>query len=273
MSNLPIIEVTDAPEDPKDAFYLYNNQLDSLTQRYGASYSGSDYDVILHFPKEPPIFRNQRPIQDITVVTDTGESIVSPAMQRPNLIGVYTPTYQVVGFTGLSVNTYREVVARRPLGYSKAAGYGRGARTVAGSFTMTVLRSSILRAIKNTGEYTTSIGDLDVGIDAFPPFDILLFGANEQGQRAQAVILGVRIISTAMNVGVFDKYTEEAFEFVAENWIPLNEERLGDILSIEPWKKLAGISHRSYGPIREDESLEEFMKNLNPSLGPKTGEK
>lgn len=204
------------PDTVLDPAYDYGVPADpsnlQQVQEGNMSFTGSDFEVQIHFPSQ---------ILSRTPTTQGGGGRKLPLTQQPIFPDNQPRVYNLVGLTSLSVNTFREQIAVRPLGYTKPAGYGPGPRTVAGTLVITILQKSPLKKITVFDPLNRSIGEFNLVSDSLPPFNLIVTGMNEYGEASMMIVHGVKITTTGQTISVYDRLTEEAYEFVAEDLTPL----------------------------------------------------
>lgn len=115
----------------------------------------------------------------------------------------------------LTYSTFQDKKPVRSLGNINAKDYVYGPRTIAGTMIFAVFNKHIIYEISGGNE--TSL------MDELPPFDISISYANEYGIQSRMAIYGVRIVSEGQTVSVNDIYTENTYQYVAQDIEYIND--------------------------------------------------
>lgn len=119
----------------------------------------------------------------------------------------------------LSYSIHRENRPVRILGKPGVIGWGRGARTIAGSMIFTNFDEYAFYRLKR---WQTAIANGIYPVaDMLPPFDIVLSFANEYGQASRMKIFGCNIIDEGGTMSVDDLVTESTYTFMARGIQPM----------------------------------------------------
>lgn len=137
------------------------------------------------------------------------------------------PIYLLDTASGISINSYMDKAAVRPLGYRKPVSITKGTQTIAGSFSTIMNGSNPLQELKLLEVRGDSIGKLGVRAAALPPFTLMIIGVNEYGAAMASMVHGVEITTLAFSSQLMDGLIEEQYEFIAEDWTPLSQEAKG----------------------------------------------
>ena len=130
----------------------------------------------------------------------------------------------------VSISSARSVVQVRALGNAEPIGVTRGARTYAGSLVFALVDGDILKeAFKTIDPGKKSIGTVDrPTADMLPPFNIIIDGANEQGDALQQVIYGVTLSHWGTTYSIDDLFTEVTHTYIAKAVSPVISGRIDD---------------------------------------------
>jgi hypothetical protein len=129
------------------------------------------------------------------------------------------PTYLLADLTSITVSTYRSKQQVRTLGRVNPVGLAYGQRTIAGTMILTefdrepfwrLLQSSLADRDIMTQGYNAA-----VLLDQLPPFNIMLFCANEYGDAAYRVIYEISVVTNGTVYSIQDMYTENTISFMA----------------------------------------------------------
>lgn len=243
-SSVPIVRLPSTVRDPLFDSAPSDPSKLQVIQEGNMSFTGSDFDVQIHFPQA-------------TIITETARTQAKSAQasdERYIFPDGAPRVYNLIGLTSLSVNTFREQVAVRPLGYTSPRGFGPGPRTVAGTLVITILQFSPLKQITVFDPTNRSIGEFNLVSDSLPPFNLIITGMNEYGQTSMMIVYGVKIATTGQTISVYDRLTEEAYEFVAQDTMPLTPMPNIKGLVDKEREKLARAIEEKYG-FTDDASL------------------
>jgi len=136
------------------------------------------------------------------------------------VIAVYNSDYIPIGNAHtLSYSIHREKFPVRRLGRTYAAGYTRGARTIAGSLVFVNFRAAALAELFKHFQYDSSDATLPYSIltDQLPPFDLILLFKNESGRMSVMKLIGVEIVDEGGVLGVNEAYPETTMQYVARD--------------------------------------------------------
>lgn len=119
----------------------------------------------------------------------------------------------------ISYSIYREKKPVYALGTTKAKGFVRGPRVVAGTMIFTVfdrhvLQAAFQEAYKEKGKLPCIDQNLP---DDYPPFDVQINFLNEYGQSAMMRIYGVQLVSEGQTMSIEDMMTENTVQYMAED--------------------------------------------------------
>lgn len=158
-------------------FISYNNP-----DYYGSGYTGSDIKAVFRFPE----FIDASPIP-------FGELSI------------------------ISYSTYRDKFPVRAIGYTRAKGYTKGARTVAGTLVFNLLnKAAVNKFIKEL--YPEDVWEsLSVVMDELPPFSIDISFCNEVGNKTNITLIGVEIAEGNQVMSVNNMSVNEQYSFVAQD--------------------------------------------------------
>lgn len=112
----------------------------------------------------------------------------------------------------LSYSTHMNRSAVRKLGNVNAIDFTNGPRTIAGSLVFAVFNKHIIKPIIEQMQINQ-----DILPDELPPFDITITYANEYGHNSAMRIYGVRLVNEGQVCSVNDVYTENTYQYVAQN--------------------------------------------------------
>lgn len=210
---------------------------------FGSSYSGADIKLIVHTSMYET-FEEQRQQQlkeverDMVSAQDQFEEYIPSAradalanidnlsQQYASLAASTAPAPYVVIATAqtLSIQTFREKVAVRALGFVAPKGHVKGPRTVAGSIIFTVFDEHALAPLLHNSptqfahELANTRGGVKTYIDQLPPLTITALFANEYGSMSQLSIYGVEFVTDGMVMSIEDIFTENTCSFVAKDY-------------------------------------------------------
>lgn len=112
----------------------------------------------------------------------------------------------------LSYSTHMNRGAVRNLGNINVIDFTNGPRTIAGSLVFAVFNRHLIRPI------IEQMGvNREMLPDELPPFDITITYANEYGHNSVMRIYGVRLVNEGQVCSVNDIYTENTYQYVAQN--------------------------------------------------------
>ena len=111
-----------------------------------------------------------------------------------------------------SYSTHMERAAVRKLGNVNASDFTNGPRTIAGSLVFAVFNRHMIRPIL---EQMQVQGELLP--DELPPFDITITYANEYGHNSVMRVYGIRLVNEGQVCSINDVYTENTYQYVAQN--------------------------------------------------------
>lgn len=168
------------------------------------SYAGSDIQCTIFIPKP-----------DMSVIRDMGQqgSVYGGGFVKVNM-----------ELQTLTVSSARSVHPVRRLGEVAPATYTRGARTIAGTMIFTTLfRDAFADAYQASAED----GETDLEnffVDQIPRFNMLINAANEYGNMANSVLVGIHLTNFGTTLSIDDMYTESTYSYVARQWYPFVED-------------------------------------------------
>lgn len=126
----------------------------------------------------------------------------------------------------LSYSTHMNRSAVRKFGNVNAIDFTNGPRTIAGSLVFAVFNKHIIRPILEQMQVKQEILP-----DELPPFDITITYANEYGHNSVMRIYGVRLVNEGQVCSINDVYTENTYQYVAQNIELLTDTRFDSYTS------------------------------------------
>lgn len=125
------------------------------------------------------------------------------------------PKLFVVGdIQTLTYSIHRDKGAVRTLGRTKAKGFTRGPRTIAGSIIFSVFdRRALWEISKNRNEITKRVAIAD----SLPGFDIILYFTNEYGKESTLALYNIQILDEGQSHSVQDVYIENTMGYIAQD--------------------------------------------------------
>lgn len=126
------------------------------------------------------------------------------------------------GATGISINSFKDKIPVRPLGYTNPAEIKRGVRTIAGTFSVLLDGDNPVQNLKVIEIEGNTIGNRNLHADNLPPFNIYGIGITEYGTYMQFKLIGVDITTIAFSSQLSDRILEETYEFICKDWHPMS---------------------------------------------------
>lgn len=121
----------------------------------------------------------------------------------------------------ISYSIYRDKFPVRALGHTRAKGYTKGTRTVAGQLVFTMLDLPVINHFINM-LYNHPDRQLGLLPDELPPFDIVINYLNEMGNRSSSTLIGVELAEGNQVITTQDLQVNEQYSFVAHDIIQAN---------------------------------------------------
>ena len=168
----------------------------------------------------------------------------------------------------ITLSTFREKITVRSLGTISARGHARGTRTAAGTIIFTDL------FYPNIYQFLIpATGDAQHGsyvlLDQIPPFDIMVYRANEFGLASFQIIFGVEFVTTGKVVSIHDMFTEKTVAYKALDFtesIPIQNENFASRLNSLAWKNAYGERRLGTNGIQTIQKYRDEWKTRNRSL-------
>lgn len=136
----------------------------------------------------------------------------------PEFLGIEKPeTFGEI--STLSYSIYREKYPVRAIGYTRAKGYTKGSRTVAGTLAFTMLDKAVINKFIQILYKEDKWKSLSLLPDELPPFDIDLVFVNELGQTTSLKLIGVEIAEGNSVMSINSMAVSEQYSFVAQDII------------------------------------------------------
>ena len=164
---------------------------------------------------------NQRQVitgkESLPQPTGYTSSDITALFRFPYLSGVEARPFGQVNT--LSYSIYRDKFPVRALGHTRAKGYTKGTRTVAGSLAFTMLDSPVINQfVDMLYEFEQKV-DRGMGIlpDELPPFDIDINYLSELGNKASVTLIGVELAEGNQVITIDDMQVNEQYSFVAQD--------------------------------------------------------
>jgi len=118
----------------------------------------------------------------------------------------------------ISYSIYRDKFPVRALGHTRAKGYTKGTRTVAGQLAFTMLDLPIINHFINL-LYEDTNRQLGLLPDELPPFDIDINYISELGNKSSITLIGVELAEGNQVITTQDLQVNEQYSFVAHDII------------------------------------------------------
>lgn len=115
----------------------------------------------------------------------------------------------------ISYSFYRDKFPVRAIGFTRAKGYTKGSRTVAGSLIFKLIDFSAINRFANV--LYDNIKGLSIMPDELPPFSIDITFVNEYGENTKQSVLGIEIAEGNQIITVDQLTISEQFSFVAQD--------------------------------------------------------
>ena len=180
------------------------------------------------------------------LLTDPRASQSSSAVYQTAMAPVTIGNLQTI-----TVSTHRDKYPVRVLGRTNPKGFTYGPRTIAGTLIFSMFDRESLRTVQDkvqkfyqqaSATYAATVGNVNLSTslprllsDDLPPFDVTVTMANEYGDVAKMMIVGVEIVDWGNTMGVDDMFIEETMSYMAQNVVPIHP----DSLSANPFPKVA----------------------------------
>ena len=133
----------------------------------------------------------------------------------------------------ISYSIYRDKMPVRALGHTKAKGYTKGTRTVAGSISFMMLDRAVINDFIdmlyiNNGDSEDEYGErqsneltknFSILPDELPPFDVEIYYVNQRSNKTKETLLGVELAEGNKVITVDDLQVQEQYSFVAHDLI------------------------------------------------------
>ncbi|MFA5746168.1 MAG: hypothetical protein WC932_04925, partial [archaeon] len=145
---------------------------------------------------------------------------------------------QIGNLSTISYSIHREKFPVRALGFTRAKGWTRGPRTIAGTLVFTIFDRYALyniaqaKAVLDRGRGEAAYSLLG---DQMTPFDIICMFTNEYGRSAQLRLIDIELVDEGQTMSVNDIYTESTHSFVAGDIDVMYPEELGPMTSKRPF--------------------------------------
>lgn len=153
----------------------------------------------------------------------TSADVVS-VFRFPDFLGTDAEVFGEVNTISYSI--YRDKFPVRALGYSRAKGYTKGTRTVAGQLAFTMLDMPIVnKFVEMLYQDESTSRSLSVVPDELPPFDIVINYMNELGNKASVTLIGVELAEGNQVITTQDLQVHEQYSFVAQDIVKANQHR------------------------------------------------
>ena len=115
----------------------------------------------------------------------------------------------------ISYSFYRDKFPVRAVGFTRAKGYTRGARTVAGSLIFKLIDYSAINKFVNV--LYDDVNNLSVMPDELPPFSVDITFANEYGENTKQSIISIEIVEGNQIITTDQLTISEQYSFVAQD--------------------------------------------------------
>ena len=122
----------------------------------------------------------------------------------------------------ISYSTYRDKFPVRALGSTRAKGYTKGSRTVAGQLSFMILNKPVINDFAMRLYDEKMHKNLSVLPDELPPFSIDINFHNERGDKSRISLIGVEIAEGNQVISTEQMQTSEQYSFVAQDIIQLD---------------------------------------------------
>lgn len=146
---------------------------------------------------------------------------IRATIKFPDFMDIGPQTFAEI--STLSYSIYRDKFPVRALGYTRAKGYTKGPRTVAGTMVFTMLDKTIINnfidMLYEKGEDEKAWKSLSLIPDELPPFDIDIVFSNEYSQNTKLTLIGVEIAEGNQVMSVNSIAVNEQYSFVAQDII------------------------------------------------------
>lgn len=124
---------------------------------------------------------------------------------------------RIIGaFQTISYSLHNEKTPVRNVGNMNALTYVYGPRTVAGTMIVTVFNQHWMKEMLHEYNEKSKIYN-NYLTDELPPMNITISMANEYGKFARLSLYGVTIVNEGQTMSVNDMYTENTYEFYAQD--------------------------------------------------------
>lgn len=163
---------------------------------------------------------SNNPYKDTTGYTAND---IQAVFKPPEFLNIDAPPMIFGEINTISYSIYRDKFPVRALGYSRAKGYTKGTRTVAGSISFTMLEIPIINKFVDM-LYGTDTVYKDLGLlpDELPPFSIDINYYNEFGGNAIVSLIGVELAEGNQVITIEDMQVNEQYSFVAQDIVQSN---------------------------------------------------
>ena len=120
----------------------------------------------------------------------------------------------------VSYSFFREKVPVRSIGFTRARGYTKGPRTVAGTLVFTMLNKASINQFAE--ELYGETKHLSIMPDELPPFSIDINFISEYGNKTRISLIGVEIAEGNQVVSSQNLRTNEQYSFVAQDLVQID---------------------------------------------------
>lgn len=181
----------------------------------------------------------------------------------------------------LSYQIHTDIQPVRSLKFKYPKGYCVGQRLIAGSIIATILDehpflplmefNNLYNFLASSSEENyrkydllamlTGVDNSSSVVDELPPINIIIQGANEQGDQVQGALYGVKLINDGSVISAQDMITEQTFSFVARDLDHLRNQKRGirnDKPNLLGYRRASSILNNEYSQAKRA-----FKRGLN----------
>ena len=128
----------------------------------------------------------------------------------------------------VSYSTYRDKFPVRSVGYTRAKGYTKGSRTVAGTLVFTLLDYGAINDFAKKLYKGENTSNLSLMPDELPPFSIDINFCNEYGNTTKISLIGAEIAEGNQAMSIKNMQINEQYSFVAQDVIQTDPDALSE---------------------------------------------